>query len=212
MPDALPHPYFFTRLLFPPSELRQLTEPRFRSSTVSADGVTLDPTWLAWLERVADQARLLEPVAGISWLEIAHIHGQRSASRYGFREHGSLAGSARAFARYAAGRILCALPDAARVQPGRQRLARRRRCRTFCHRKSWSKRKRTFTLPWEEWLRTSLRPHMEASLQELGARTRAHLHAAGVSTVWDNFLDGQTTWSRPWSLYVLNEWCRRHLS
>jgi len=26
--------------------------------------------------------------------------------------------------------------------------------------------------------------------------------------VWDNFLHGQTTWSRPWSLYVLNEWCR----
>jgi len=29
--------------------------------------------------------------------------------------------------------------------------------------------------------------------------------------VWHDFLAGRTSWSRPWSLYVLNEWCRRHL-
>jgi hypothetical protein len=39
-----------------------------------------------------------------------------------------------------------------------------------------------------------------------------HLHAAGVEMVWDNFQRGRTTWSRPWSLYVLNEWCRRQLA
>src|SRR3984957_19964815 len=70
MPNALPHPYFFTRLLFPPSELQRLTEPRFRKSTIAADGVTLEPTWLAWLERIADQSREFEPVAAISWLEL----------------------------------------------------------------------------------------------------------------------------------------------
>jgi len=42
----------------------------FRPSTVSADGVTLDPTWLGWLERTADEARKLEPVAEVSWLEM----------------------------------------------------------------------------------------------------------------------------------------------
>jgi len=30
--------------------------------------------------------------------------------------------------------------------------------------------------------------------------------------VWAAFLAGKTSWSRPWSLYVLNEWCRRHLA
>ncbi len=28
---------------------------------------------------------------------------------------------------------------------------------------------------------------------------------------WKNFLAGRTSWSRPWSLFVLNAWCRRHL-
>src|SRR4029077_14186179 len=61
MPNAFPHPYFFTRLLFPPSELQRLTEPRFRKTTIAADGVTLEPTWLAWLERIADQSPNLNP-------------------------------------------------------------------------------------------------------------------------------------------------------
>ena len=39
------------------SDLPRLTEPRFRPSTVSADGVTLEPTWLGWLQRAADAAR-----------------------------------------------------------------------------------------------------------------------------------------------------------
>ena len=73
-------------------------------------------------------------------------------------------------------------------------------------------KKRTFTLPWEEWLRNALRKRVEASLKELSPALAGHLHAAGVERVWDNFIRGQTTWSRPWSLYVLNEWCRRHLS
>jgi asparagine synthetase B (glutamine-hydrolysing) len=73
-------------------------------------------------------------------------------------------------------------------------------------------KKRTFTLPWEDWMRTSLRPRVESSLKELAPALAGHLHAAGVQMVWDNFLNARTTWSRPWSLYVLNEWCRRHLS
>jgi len=61
-PDALPHPYFFTRTLFPIAELPRLIEPRFRPSTVNADGVTLEPTWVGRLERMADTARKLEPI------------------------------------------------------------------------------------------------------------------------------------------------------
>jgi len=37
---------------------------------VNADGGTLEPTWLGWLERTADEARKLEPVAGVSLLEM----------------------------------------------------------------------------------------------------------------------------------------------
>ena len=69
-PDVLPNPYFYARALFPPDQLRKLTEPKLRASSVSSDGVTLDPTWLGWLQRTADAVRTLEPTAAISWLEL----------------------------------------------------------------------------------------------------------------------------------------------
>src|SRR5260370_41915321 len=71
-PDALPHPYFFARTLFPPGQLERIIEPRFRPRTVNADGVTLEPTWPRWLERPAAEARKLGPVAAVSWLESRH--------------------------------------------------------------------------------------------------------------------------------------------
>jgi len=212
MPDVLPHPYFFARLLFPPSELRRLTEPRFRSSTVSADGVTLDPTWLAWLERVADQAHLLEPIAGISWLELRTymasvlLHDTDSVSMDRSLEvrvpllDTSLV------------EFMCALPDNARVQPGRHKALLVAAVQDLLPQEILQQKKRTFTLPWEEWLRGELRPRIQASFASLAPALAPHLHPTGMSAVWDNFLHGKTTWSRPWSLYVLNEWCRRHLS
>ncbi len=212
MPDVLPHPYFFARLLFPPSELRRLTEPHFRSSCISADGVTLDPTWLGWLERVADQARLLEPIAAISWLEL-----RTYMVSILLRDTDSVSMDRSLEVRVplldtALVEFMCALPDEARVRPGHQKALLVAAVQDLLPQEILRQKKRTFTLPWEDWLRGALRPRIEASFANLAPALAPHLHPTGVGAVWDNFLQGRTTWSRPWSLYVLNEWCRRHLS
>jgi CDP-glycerol glycerophosphotransferase (TagB/SpsB family) len=72
-------------------------------------------------------------------------------------------------------------------------------------------RKRTFTFPWEHWLRGPLAPRVGAGISELSPALDAHLDGGTVRAVWAAFESNQTNWSRPWSLYVLNEWCRRHL-
>ena len=71
--------------------------------------------------------------------------------------------------------------------------------------------KRTFTLPWEDWLRGPLRARLARSFADPAPALAPHLHSEGVGNVWNTFLAGKTSWSRPWSLYVLNEWCRKHL-
>jgi asparagine synthase (glutamine-hydrolysing) len=212
MPNALPHPFFFTRLLFPPSELHRLTDPRFRNSTISADGVTLDPTWLAWLERAADQANGLEPIAGISWLELRTYMASTL-----LRDTDSVS-----MARSLEVRVplldtplvefMCNLPDEARVRRESPKALLRAALDGLLPSEIFQQKKRTFTLPWEDWMRTALRPRLEASFSDLSPALIAHLHKEGVGRVWDSFLHGQTSWSRPWSLYVLNEWCRRNLS
>ena len=211
VPDLLPHPYFFTRLLFPPTELLRLTEPCFRNSAVGADGATLEPTWMAWLENVSDQARAQEPLGGVSWLE---MRTYMVSTLLRDTDAVSMARSLEVRVPLLDTSLVefaCALPDDARVKPGLHKGLLREALAGLIPPEILEQRKRTFTLPWEEWLRTALKPCVEASLNDLAPQLGEHLHAAGVKMVWDDFQHGRTTWSRPWSLYVLNEWCRREL-
>ena len=211
-PDTLPHAYFFTRTLFPPGQLEKIIEPRFRPSTVSADGVTLDPTWLGWLGRTADEARKLEPVAGISWLEMrTYMAGTL------LRDTDSVSMAQSLEVRVPLldtplVEFVGALPDAARFRPGAQKALLVEALGDLLPQEMLAQRKRTFTLPWEEWLRGPLRARMEASFADPAPHLGAYLRPAGIRTVWTDFLARKTSWSRPWSLYVLNEWCRQHLA
>jgi len=101
------------------------------------------------------------------------------------------------------------LPDGARRRPGMQKALLVEAIRDLLPGEILGQRKRTFTLPWEEWLHGPLRKKVETSLANPAAALTPVLRPGGVKTVWNDFLAGKTTWSRPWSLFVLNEWCLR---
>src|SRR5580700_1603683 len=211
-PDTLPHPYFYARALFPLGQLERLVEPRFRPSTVGADGVTLEPTWLGWLERTASEAGKLEPVAATAWLEMRCYMASTL-----LRDTDSVS-----MARSLEVRVplldtplvefVRSLPDAARQRPRTQKALLVEALAGLLPEEILGQRKKTFTLPWEEWLRGPLRPRLESSFAEIAPSLAPHLRAEGVRSVWAAFLEGQTSWSRPWALYVLNEWCKRQLA
>jgi asparagine synthase (glutamine-hydrolysing) len=71
--------------------------------------------------------------------------------------------------------------------------------------------KRGFTFPWEAWLRGPLKEKVENGISALSPALKEVLDAKTVKGIWDSYLNGKTTWSRPWSLYVLNEWTKNHL-
>lgn len=211
-PDVLPHAYFFTRTLFPPGNLQKLIEPRFRPSTIGADGVTLDPTWVGWLERAADEARKHEPIAGVSWLEMRTYMASTL-----LRDTDSVSMAQSLEIRVPLldtplVEFVEALPDVARRRPGAQKALLVEALGDLLPKEVLGQPKRTFTLPWEEWLRGPFRMRMEASFSEPAAALQPFLRPRGIQSVWNSFLAGKTTWSRPWSLYVLNEWCRKHLA
>lgn len=211
-PDALPHPYFFTRTLFPPGKLEQIIEPRFRPSTIGPDGVTLEPTWLGWLQRASDEARKLEPVAGISWLEMRNY---MASTLLRDTDSVSMAQSLEVRVPMLDTPLIefvNALPDVARRQPVMQKALLVEAIRDLLPREILGQKKRTFTLPWEEWLRGPLRKKLEASFANPTGALSPMFRPSGAQSVWNDFQAGKTTWSRPWSLYVLNEWCRRHLA
>ena len=70
--------------------------------------------------------------------------------------------------------------------------------------------KRGFTLPFERWMRAELKPVIEQALQHESVRS-LYLDASAMGDVWNRFLARQTSWSRPWSLFVLQRWCEQNL-
>jgi asparagine synthase (glutamine-hydrolysing) len=72
--------------------------------------------------------------------------------------------------------------------------------------------KQGFTLPFDSWLRQEMRRGVEATLTgEKQNCLSSILNMAAVREVWKDFLAGRTSWSRPWSLFVLAKWCDLHL-
>ena len=210
-PGALPHPYFFVRALFTPEQSAQLltgaaSSPHRKMHTPAAEG----SPWRAWLEETAHQAGRLDSFTGVSCLEMrsymvntllrdtdAVSMSHSLEVRVPLLDHqlvefvAQLPESAKR-GRMPKALLIEALGELLPVEVVRQR-------------------KRTFTFPWERWLRGALREQVGQGLADLTPALQPVLNGQAVQAVWQDFLAGRTNWSRPWSLYVLNEWSRRHL-
>lgn len=208
-PGTLPHPYYFARLLFPPEQVSRITDPRFRPSTVSPDGAALEPTWVGWQQRIADEAMHMQPVAAVTWLELRNYMVNTLLRD---TDSVSMANSLEVRVPLLDAPLVefvCSLPDEARRRRGTHKALLTAALDGILPAEILRQKKRTFTLPWEEWLRGPLRAKVEQGLREAAPALAPYWKAKGVQQVWAAFLARTTSWSRPWSLFVLNEWCRR---
>ncbi|MGE5835070.1 MAG: asparagine synthase (glutamine-hydrolyzing) [Acidobacteriota bacterium] len=71
--------------------------------------------------------------------------------------------------------------------------------------------KRGFVLPFDLWMRGSLRALCEHHLGPAGLAGREMFRPAAVRSLWRSLLaeKPRTTWSRPWALVTLNAWLER---
>jgi asparagine synthase (glutamine-hydrolysing) len=102
-----------------------------------------------------------------------------------------------------------ALPDAARRRNGVQKALLVEALGSLVPAEITAQKKRTFTLPWEQWLRGPLKARVEESLAHIAPQLAPLLKRDGARDVWQMFLAGKTSWSRPWAIFTLNEWARR---
>ncbi len=72
--------------------------------------------------------------------------------------------------------------------------------------------KQGFTLPFATWMRGELRSYCEARLSPERLGTRGIFRPERLTATWEAFLDHrpQTSWSRVWTLVVLEEWLERN--
>jgi len=73
--------------------------------------------------------------------------------------------------------------------------------------------KQGFTLPFDPWMRGPLRAFCEERLGPRGLAGRGVFTPAALDGLWQSFLVGSpdVTWSRLWTLVVLDAWLDRHL-
>lgn len=202
-PDLFPDSYFFTRLLFTPGMIPS-SQPRGSGSWEMLP-------WWRWLRDTTRHAKSMDGFTRVSWLELrsyllnvllrdtdAMSMSNSLEVRVPFLDGPlveyvlSLPESVKAHSKQPKNLLIEALADILPVQ-------------------ALSQRKRTFTFPWQNWLRGALKKRVASGLADWSPSLEPELGASFASGVWRDFLNGRTTWSRPWSLYVLNEWAKRNL-
>jgi len=72
--------------------------------------------------------------------------------------------------------------------------------------------KQGFALPFDPWMRGPLRSLCERRLGDNGLSGRGLMKAATIDRLWQSFLDGgkDVSWSRLWTLVVLDAWLDAH--
>jgi asparagine synthase (glutamine-hydrolysing) len=72
-----------------------------------------------------------------------------------------------------------------------------------------SRRKRTFTFPFQRWLSRDLRGALKEAFAPDRLRRAGILEPAAVNRLWERYerSEGAVGWSRIWDLFVLQRWC-----
>jgi asparagine synthase (glutamine-hydrolysing) len=203
---GLVHPYFLSRMLFTPEQQSELL-PEMKTNSAAFQRAEQP------LTESLSRAQSLDPVNRVSYLEARcyMLNTLLRDSDFMSMAHG-LEVRVPLIDHEMARRIL-ALPGSWKLDSGTPKPLLVSALNGQLPEKIVHRRKRGFTLPFEHWLRDALRPVVEESLSKIGEGVLGTLiNERAARGVWKDFLEGRTSWSRPWSLYVLQCWCQQHLA
>ena len=203
-PDDFPHPYFFTRSLF---TANQVAGTLAGTTERSAD----QGLWLNWLATSAAEVVGWDAFTTISWLE---LRSYMLNTLLRDTDSMSMASSLEVrvpFLDPALVEYVLSLPKSEKRNAGQSKWLLVNALGDLLPRELAGQRKRTFTFPWENWLKGPLRERIETGFRDWSAELGEILPQSFALNVWSDYRHGRTTWSRPWSIYILNEWAKRHL-
>jgi len=201
--ESLPDAFYYGRTLFTPAQVAALLVDHKVNGAV--------PPWRLWLAETALLARELDPFAAVTCME-SRSYLVNTLLRD--TDSMSMAHSLEVrvpFLDHPLVEYVTHLPQAAKLRKGTPKALLVEALSDLLPGEVVTQKKRGFTFPWAEWLRGPLKTRVETGLSELSPALREVLDAKATRRVWQDYLDGKTSWSRPWSLYVLNEWAKAHL-
>lgn len=200
--DSVVHPYFLVRTLFGVPEREAIfSAPNYDSAQQSLDRV---------LQESVSEGQSLDPVNRVSYLE-SHWYMRNTLLRdsdFMSMAHGLELRVP--FLDRALVEACFRIPGARKLEGNLPKSLLLASLGVELPREVVNRPKRGFTLPFERWLRGEMRPVVEDVL--LGSNwDQTRIRASAVREVWERFLARETSWSRPWSLFVLKRWCEQNL-
>jgi asparagine synthase (glutamine-hydrolysing) len=198
---SLPDPFYFGRLLFTPAQVSGLMNDALPAQHESL--------WRDWLAESVAEARQLDSFAAVSCLE-AQSYLVNTLLRD--TDSMSMAHSLEVrvpFLDHPLVEFVTHLPQEVKLTKGVPKALLVAALDDLLPAEVVQQSKRGFTFPWAAWLRGPLKKKIEKGLAELSPALAEVLDAKTAQGVWRDYLEEKTTWSRPWSLYVLNEWTKK---
>jgi asparagine synthase (glutamine-hydrolysing) len=197
-PALFANPSFYTRLLFDPAQAAELL----------SDGINAwrESPWRTWIDGVSQEAMSIDGASRVSWLELRSYMANvllRDADAMSMRHSLELRVP---FLDHPVVEFALGLSDSQKRHTKRPKALLIAALGGLLPEEVVTQRKRTFTLPWEKWLRGPLRARLAAGISNWAPSLAPVISREAAQRVWNNFLLGQTSWSHVWSLHVLNEW------
>jgi len=200
----IPHPYFLTRMLFTPGQRDLLFRP------LGEDWADLAT---ASQRAALQQTAALDPINRVSYLESRCYMLNTLLRDSDFMSMSQGLEVRVPLLDHLLAKMVFDLPGPSKLTPTPKGLLVDALAESLpdeiVHRP-----KRGFTLPFERWMRQELRPVIELVLSSkriADGPLGGLLDGVQVNRIWRDFLRGTTSWSRPWSLYVLQRWCEINL-
>jgi asparagine synthase (glutamine-hydrolysing) len=202
-PSSLPGEYFFTRTLFTPQRVAAALGEKFSAWPASP--------WWKWLSGAVDESKPMDSFTKISWLESrSYLVSTLLRDTDAMSMHHSVEVRV-PFLDLPLVEYMLSIPESSKRWRGRPKGLLIEALMDVLPDDVVAQPKRTFTFPWDNWLRGPLGKRVKEALTDWSPVLEPHLHKQFALAAWDDFLNGRTSWSRPWSLYVLNEWVKQHV-
>ena len=201
---SLVHPYFLSRMLFTPHQCDRLLPASNKSARDRAN---------ATLWESVSRTRGLDTVNRVSYLESRcyMLNTLLRDADFMSMAHGLEVRVPLIDSRLA--ERLFAVPGSWKIDDGTPKHLLVGALRGALPTQIVHRPKRGFTLPFKHWLFDELRCEVESAIQRVSDGPLASvLNCAAAHGIWIDFIEGRTSWSRPWAIYVLQRWCDLHLS
>jgi asparagine synthase (glutamine-hydrolysing) len=202
-PNSFPHPYFFTRTLFTPEIAAAWLH--------DAEVVQSETPWSLWLRNSVERAKPMDEFTAVSWLELrSYLANTLLRDTDAMSMHHSLEVRV-PFLDTPLVEYMLSLPESQKRSLDRPKELLIQALGDRLPAEVVEQKKRTFTFPWEKWLRGLLGDRVALALADWPPALEQVLSGKLVRGVLEDFRSGKTSWSRLWSLFVLGEWVKRNL-